>query len=400
MCAGCHSTNLKKDYDLRSNDYRTAWIDVDVSCEACHGPGSNHVDWAQTRKPLLSDADRLGLKETRIERNSPRWSSTLAPPATRAVRRSRRCRSRACHFLTRIFPHCWKPGCIIRTASLTGRCSSTASAPVIAAAVADPDALVRMAAPRALSASATPSTAQAALSLLRDPIRVVRTETARVVAGMPSQTMSPEQRSAFAAAYDELVAAELTNEERPEAHLNLGLLHTRLAQPTEAETEYRTALRLDPDFVPALLNLADLDRMRGIDAQGEELLCKAMAIDPRNADVLHALGLSLVRQHNYAEALPLLPQAAELASDNVRYAYVYTIALNSTGSPEQSRAVLAETHKQHPADRDVLVALIAAARGSGDFARALSYARELAQLNPNDPQVKMLLSDLEKQANH
>ena len=48
----------------------------------------------------------------------------------------------------------------------------------------------------------------------------------------------------------------------------------------------------------------------------------------------------------------------------------------------------------------VLVALIAGARGAGDFAKALSYTRELAQLNPNDPQVKALLSDLEKQANH
>jgi Flp pilus assembly protein TadD len=61
--------------------------------------------------------------------------------------------------------------------------------------------------------------------------------------------------------------------------------------------------------------------------------------------------------------------------------------------------VLAETHKQHPADRDVLVALIAGARVAGDVPKALSYTRELAQLNPDDPQVKMLLSDLEKQVN-
>jgi len=46
------------------------------------------------------------------------------------------------------------------------------------------------------------------------------------------------------------------------------------------------------------------------------------------------------------------------------------------------------------------IALIAGARSAGDYAKALSYARELAQLNPNDPQVKMLVSDLEKQANH
>src|SRR4051812_47960095 len=45
MCADCHSTNLKKNYDLTSNSYPTSWSDVNVSCEACHGPGARHVDW-------------------------------------------------------------------------------------------------------------------------------------------------------------------------------------------------------------------------------------------------------------------------------------------------------------------------------------------------------------------
>jgi predicted CXXCH cytochrome family protein len=47
MCAECHSTNLKKNYDLKTNDYQTTWSDIDVGCEACHGPGSRHVKWAQ-----------------------------------------------------------------------------------------------------------------------------------------------------------------------------------------------------------------------------------------------------------------------------------------------------------------------------------------------------------------
>src|SRR6202042_2754928 len=98
------------------------------------------------------------------------------------------------------------------------------------------------AAPRALSATASPANVQAAASLLRDPIRVVRTEAARALSGMSTQAMSPEQLSAFTGAYDELIAAELTNEDRPEAHLNLGLLHTRRAQPIDAEGDYQTAL--------------------------------------------------------------------------------------------------------------------------------------------------------------
>jgi hypothetical protein len=50
-------------------------------------------------------------------------------------------------------------------------------------------------------------------------------------------------------------------------------------------------LRLDPNFVPALVNLADLDRARDRDDEGAELLRKGAAIEPDNADVRYALGL-------------------------------------------------------------------------------------------------------------
>jgi Tfp pilus assembly protein PilF len=68
----------------------------------------------------------------------------------------------------------------------------------------------------------------------------------------------------------------------------------RRRQLPEAEKEYRTTLRLDPGFVPDLVNLADLDRARGMDDEGAELLRKALSIEPKNADVQHALGLYLV----------------------------------------------------------------------------------------------------------
>ena len=58
MCADCHSTNLQKNYDLKQDAYQTTWSEMDVSCEACHGPGSRHVQWVtsgayrnETRKP-------------------------------------------------------------------------------------------------------------------------------------------------------------------------------------------------------------------------------------------------------------------------------------------------------------------------------------------------------------
>jgi Flp pilus assembly protein TadD len=50
MCADCHSTNLRRNYDLATNSYKTTWSEINVSCETCHGPGSAHVAWAEDRK--------------------------------------------------------------------------------------------------------------------------------------------------------------------------------------------------------------------------------------------------------------------------------------------------------------------------------------------------------------
>ena len=51
MCAECHSTHLVKGYDPDRETYQTTWSEIDVGCEACHGPGSKHIEWAD-RPPL------------------------------------------------------------------------------------------------------------------------------------------------------------------------------------------------------------------------------------------------------------------------------------------------------------------------------------------------------------
>ena len=47
MCADCHSTELQKNYDASSDSYSTRWAEISVGCEACHGPGSQHMTWAE-----------------------------------------------------------------------------------------------------------------------------------------------------------------------------------------------------------------------------------------------------------------------------------------------------------------------------------------------------------------
>jgi cytochrome c-type biogenesis protein CcmH/NrfG len=135
-----------------------------------------------------------------------------------------------------------------------------------------------------------------------------------------------------------------------------------------------------------------------MDDEGAELLKRAIAIAPDNADVRYALGLYRVRKHDYPAALDLFRRAHELMPDNARYAYVYAVALNSSGKVPEASALLEQAHQQHPADRDVLMALVSIARDQGVFAAALGHARELLVLDPGSAQLRALVAELERKS--
>ena len=62
-CAECHSTNLKKGYAAATDSYKTTFNEINVACEACHGPASQHVEWAkQAQHPYSNDDKGLAVK--------------------------------------------------------------------------------------------------------------------------------------------------------------------------------------------------------------------------------------------------------------------------------------------------------------------------------------------------
>ena len=87
MCAECHSTNLEKNYDTASNSYDTSWSEIDVACEACHGPASDHVTWARAAGTADAyEAPMSGLTVRLREENEAEW---VMDPATGVAHRSR-----------------------------------------------------------------------------------------------------------------------------------------------------------------------------------------------------------------------------------------------------------------------------------------------------------------------
>jgi len=71
MCADCHSTNLKTNFDVATTTYRTTFSEIDVSCEACHGPGSTHVELASTKRLFWDRNVGFGLNRLKGDDTEP-----------------------------------------------------------------------------------------------------------------------------------------------------------------------------------------------------------------------------------------------------------------------------------------------------------------------------------------
>ena len=124
------------------------------------------------------------------------------------------------------------------------------------------------------------------------------------------------------------------------------------------------------------------------------MLKTAIGLSRPDAALHYALGLTLIRQRRPDDALPEFRIATQLEPDRSRYAYVYAVALHSSGQIDESLKVLKENLARHTDDRETLLALVTFSRDAGDIGAALEYAGQLSQMTPNDPDLARLTEDL------
>jgi tetratricopeptide (TPR) repeat protein len=111
--------------------------------------------------------------------------------------------------------------------------------------------------------------------------------------------------------YDALGAAE---------HNDLGVAYERQGQAELAAQEYRRALRRDPAFIRARVNLGNLDAAAGRWAEAERTYRRALKDAPDDPDALNNLAMALLRQGrklDEAEALALRAVTAAGAADSI-----------------------------------------------------------------------------------
>jgi predicted CXXCH cytochrome family protein len=570
-CAECHSTNLQKNYRAETKTYATTWSEINVSCEACHGPGSAHVAWAARNAAVRAGEPLKGLAFSMRDSSGGAWTvqagkstaTRTAPLSSRAeVETCARCHARrgqswldyqygqplanthrvalldeglyeadgqqrdevyeygsflqskmyaagvtcsdchnphsgarkaqgnalctqchvaaaydapshthhragtpaadcrACHMTVRNYmvvdarrdhafkvprpdesvafgtpnacaschadrPASWAaaavtkwygskaterpsftaafvagragaPGANARLAaiiddatqpaivratalSLLAPSADPAQAERVARAARDPDPLVRRASSAASHAIPPQAGASVLTALLADPVRTVRVEAVGELATIVGRPPDLQARAVFDRAADEFRQSQAANAERPEAQVTLGAFEARLGRVDVAESAYRTAIALQPQFAPAYANLADLLRALGRDAEGEQVLRDGLVAVPTigRPALQHALGLQLVRAKRYDDAMVWLRLASEGDAGDARYAFVYGVALHDTGRAAEGRRVLERAARRHPGNTDILGALVAFSREAGDAAATRRWAAAL-----------------------
>jgi tetratricopeptide (TPR) repeat protein len=101
MCSECHSTRLRKRYDVETNTYDSKWFEINVACEACHGPGSHHAQWADAGEPtgvpamgLVHQMTGARLGDWHLDPVTGKPSTNQLPRSEREINICARCHSR------------------------------------------------------------------------------------------------------------------------------------------------------------------------------------------------------------------------------------------------------------------------------------------------------------------
>jgi tetratricopeptide (TPR) repeat protein len=374
-CVGCHMPERtymvidpRRDHSLRvPRPDLSVSIGVPNACNGCHQ--DHDARWAagvvarwfpQGRSGSPHYGQALHAARTGAPGSATGLLSVLADPAEAAIVRATALAA---------LPHGER--------APEGAVQEPAIARAIAAAVADPSPLVRRTAAEWIDPLPPEAQARLGLPLLSDPVRTVRLAASATLAGLRPD-LAGGAAAALARGVEEYRRSLAMSADRAESHFNLGNLERQTGRPAEAEAAYLKAASLDPTFVPATVNLADLLAAADRHDEAERVLRKALQRQPRSADLEHALGLALVRRQDLRGALPHLAAAARLRPTDVRYAYVHAVALHDSGDRSGALQLLERTLPLRPADGDVLEALAAYSRERGDEAAAQRYEARLA----------------------
>jgi tetratricopeptide (TPR) repeat protein len=197
--------------------------------------------------------------------------------------------------------------------------------PALLAASKDPSPLVRSAAVQALGYRHSPDADAALMQAAGDDYRVVRISAACGLATPRFEKIRDNNDKAVNKAIDEFLASLMLHPDLWTSYDITGNVYQRLSRFAEAESAYKTALRINPRAVGTMLNLATEHKKRGDISKAENILRQAVKTEPAHAGANLSLGLLKYEGKDFTEAEKYLRNAFKV--DPRMDAAAYTLAV-------------------------------------------------------------------------
>lgn len=207
--------------------------------------------------------------------------------------------------------------------------------------------------------------------LLNDPLLAIRSEVVATIAGL-YQSLPADEKDVLFKAIQTYIQTQRVSADRPESLSNIASMYLNIGDVVAAEGSLNTALELNPQWVPALINLADIYRGTGRDEQGGLLLDRALELTPNAADVLLAKALWWVRQGDRARAIALLEQGYDVNSAS-SLNYIYAVALHSDGQTAKALDIVDAAMKAQLLASQLVQLGLTISRDTADPERARRY---------------------------
>jgi serine/threonine protein kinase/Flp pilus assembly protein TadD len=170
------------------------------------------------------------------------------------------------------------------------------------------------------------------------------------------------------------------------AYLGRGVAHFRLRRPTEAEADFRQALRLRPDYPQAHNNLCSALAAEGRHAEAESECREALRLRPDFSEALVNLGASLSNQGKHVEAEAEYRRGLRLKPDSPGAHYNLGNALSKQGRQSEAEAEYRQALRLQPDFPEALVNLGWILADRGNYAEAEAEYRQALRLQPDFPE--------------
>jgi Tfp pilus assembly protein PilF/cytochrome c553 len=272
-----------------------------------------------------------------------------------------------------------------------GHYNSAVSNRAVERALTDPASLVRHTAVMSYNPSDIATYEKLMMPLLNDPVRAIRAEAGIRLSELPAEQLSAAARKARKAALEEYRAINTYTSDFPGGAFNLGIMHANAGELEKAAGSYREALRIDGLFYLAKVNLATVYAQQGNYIEAEKLLREILAEQPELHEINSSLAMLLAERGRYEESRQFFLKAAELMPEQTRIIYNLGLLENAMGNTTKAEEYLQRALAREADNYDYIYALATFYLEQGEKARAMTYARQLAQKFPDSPAGRQLM---------